>query len=886
MRVAEFFDANMFRRMHPRGWLTIAIVFVIGLFSLELSAQKKSTDAKISIDVREQSLGVVLRMISEQSGMRFSYNPKKLPVMQKITYQAKEKTITVIMSELSSLAGFRYDIVEGQMILQPAGREEKQQDQKVTLSGFLKDDRTGEALIGATVLFPQLAVGAASNAYGFYSVTVPKGKYTVQSSFVGYDAVTEEIDLTSSLARDVTLKEGPPVLQEILVTDQSSIAIDEVQTTKASLRPKTVEERPALFGEMDVLKSLESVPGVKLHSDGSTFYYVRGGQRDQNLVLIDGSPIYNPSHILGIFSTIIPDAANDITLYKGEMPASIGGRLSSVLDVQTKKGNDQRVQAWGNLGLISTKLGIEGPLTKDKSSFLLSYRVSRLKWLFQLADNNIKQFQFYDLTGKLNFKIDPRNQVYFSFYSGADNYFNKTSGISWSNAAATARWNHLFNNRLFLNTTVAGSAYSYSLFSDLATDTRWNSRISNVHLKGDFSYFIQPDNELTFGAALSGYFMDPGNFQTRTSARLPALSVRNTGESVLYVNHELKRGRWGFNYGARLTNWTNAGESFEFVFDDARQVRDTLFYKKGENYNSYVNLEPRATVQYGINENSSVRLGYARNVQNLHLITNSISPFTSLEVWLPSSINIQPQLANQITMGYYRHLANLGISFSGEVFYKKLYNQIDYTAHAETLLNPLIERELRFGSGTAYGVELLMKKETGRLRGWFGYSYARAKRRFAELNNGQEFNAFSDRPHQISCMLSYDITLRWNLAANWNFLTGAPFTSPVSFYQYNGQEVPIYGQRSNDRLPDYHRMDISSTWKLNRNLENKFQHSLTFSIYNFYGRKNALFINYNKIQTGPTDFKIPTDLIQADRVASQTYLFQFTPSLSYNFKFL
>ena len=682
--------------------------------------------------------------------------------------------------------------------------------------------------------------------------------------------------------------EEPPLLQEILISGTPPNVVEEIQTSKINLRPDAVEERPALFGEMDVVKSLESVPGIKLNSDGSTFYYVRGGNRDQNLVLIDDAPIYNPSHILGFFSTIIPDVVNDITVYKGNMPASLGGRLSSVLDVRTKKGNDQHTQAWGNIGLISTKLGVEGPLKKDVSSFLISARVSRLKWFFQLTNQDIKRFNFYDITAKTNFKLNPRNRIYFSLYTGADNYFTSNNGIAWTNTAGSFRWNHLFNDRLFLNTTVAASGYDYFLYTDVANDTKWNSHISNFNLKTDFSYFIKPQNELTFGLGINGYNFNPGNIQSRTPIpSLPALSVRNSAEFVLYGNHEIKLDKhWGLNYGARLSSWTNTGPAFEFVFDQNRNPVDTLHYRKGQNYKTFVNVEPRLTLSYLLNEQSSIKTSFSRNIQNVHLISNSISPFTSLEVWLPSSINIQPQAANQVTLGYYRSLPRAGTSLTAETFYKKMTNQIDYAAHAETLLNPLLERELRFGTATAYGVELLAKKDAGRLRGWAGYSYSRAKRKFADINQGRPFNAFYDRPHQVNLMLAYDLTLRWNLGMNWNYSTGAPFSSPVSFFSYNGQEVPIYGQKNNDRLPAYHRLDVSATLKLNKNPEKKFHHSLTLSIFNLYGRKNALFINYNKTELSDGSFKIPSSLLDANRQTSQFYLFHVTPSISYNFKWL
>ena len=512
-----------------------------------------------------------------------------------------------------------------------------------------------------------------------------------------------------------------------------------------------------------------------------------------------------------------------------------------------------------------------------------------MKWLAQLADKSITKFNFYDFTGKVNFKLDARNKVFFSFYTGADNYFNTSRGIAWTNTAATFRWNHLITDRLFLNTTLAGSSYDYFLYTDVAKNTRWNSHISNVNLKADFSYFIKPKNELNFGIGVNGYNFNPGNLQS--SDPIPPsvrpLSIRNSAEFVLYGNHGVKLNQhWGLNYGLRLSSWTNTGEAFEFVYDQNKNPIDTLVFKKGENYKRYGNAEPRMTLSYFLTDKASIKTNLSRNVQNVHLISNSISPFTSLEVWLPSSINIKPQTSNQISVGYYQTLSRLGASFQVETFYKKMTHQIDYEAHAETLLNPLLEGELRFGTAQAYGIEFQLKKDVGRLRGSAGYSYARAKRKFAEVNQGRSFNAFYDRPHQINLLASYDLNLKWNVGMNWNYSTGAPFSSPVSFYNYNGQEVPVYGQKNNDRLPDYHRLDVSATLKLNKNPENKFHHSLTFSVFNFYGRKNALYVNYNKTEVADGSIKIPSNLLDVNRITSQFFLFGFTPAIAYNFRWL
>ncbi|MEQ8364748.1 MAG: TonB-dependent receptor [Cyclobacteriaceae bacterium] len=870
------------KSVHRLGRFFSGLLLLL-LMAYSSTAQENFQNARLSLDFQSISLEEALDIISNQSGASFSYNPRKIPGDQKITYEASEKTLIEILDALSSIASFEYETVEGKIVLKPKANNPERQ--KSTLSGFIKDNSNGEALIGASIWIEELKVGTTSNVFGFFSLTVPSATYDISFSYVGFNGLVRRIDLQISQTQNVSMQMAPALLDEIVVTSFEPQLVSEIQVSKTNWRPATISEKPSFFGEPDAVKSLEMVPGIKMHSDGSTFYYVRGGNRDQNMIIIDDAPIFNPSHLLGLFSTIIPDAVNDITLYKGSMPASLGGRLSSIMDVRTRKGNNQQFELSGNVALLSSKLSLEGPIKKGKSSFLLSSRVSRVKWIFALFNDDIKDFQFHDLTGKVNFDLSQDDKLYFSFYNGGDKFLTSNNGIEWSNRATTVRWNHVFSKRLFLNTTLAAGVYDYFLHTDRSTQTKWNSHLSNVNLKGDFSYFKNPNEEFDFGLSIGGYNFNPGNVSRKGSPIPPVVSVRNSNEFVLYGNHEIKLGNhWSLNYGLRISTWTNEGEAFEFVFDNNRNPVDTLFFKKGDKYKNYQNIEPRITVSYNINDNNSFKVSASRNVQNIHLITNSISPFSSFEVWLPSSVNIKPQAANQLVLGYYHYIPNTGLSFEVESFYKEMKNQIDYEAHAETLLNPLLERELRFGAAKGYGIEFQMKKEEGRLRSWVGYSYSRAKGKFPGVNNGKEFNTFYDRPHQVNITMSYDINLRWNIGMNWNYYTGAPYSSPVSFYNFNGLEIPVYGQKNNDRLPDYHRLDLSATLNLNKNVESRFKHNLIFSIYNFYNQKNALFVNYNKTEQQDGGFKVPSNLLDKNTVSTQFYLFQFTPSIAYNFK--
>ncbi len=866
--------------------LLVIGMLVLALTSFKCQAQNQNSNQVIEIDVEEVSLKSLLELIEEKGEVTFSYNPNKIPVYERITYAGK-KPLNQILDDLAALYNIEFAFLEKQIIIKPKKKALNKNGGTYTISGYIKDNKNGEALIGATIAVKSLGIGTSSNVYGFFSLTVPEGEHEVSYSFISYEDKLINYFQTAN-NESVELKENIAMLDEVVVSSGISPELGEIQLSKSKIQPTTVSEMPALFGEMDVIKSMEFIPGVKAHSDGSTFFYVRGGNRDQNLIMLDDAPIFNSSHMLGIFSTIIPDAINSIDIYSGDMPSSLGGRLSSVVDIRTKKGNDKKTQVWGNVGLLSTKLGVEGPIKKDQSSFLVSGRLSRIKWLFDSEIDDLKQLYFYDVTAKLNFKLSDRDKIYFSAYSGTDKYFADNSGIEWSNLAGTFQWNHIVNERLFLNTTVAASSYDYFLHTDVENNTKWKSRIANLNIKGDFTYFKKPENIITFGMAINGHNFNPGNLTTDDpDVQPPLVSIKNAFEGVLYGQQELKIGdRWGLKYGLRLTSWTNQGASFEFQFDENKNVTDTLFYEVGEDYNQYGNAEPRLGLSYFINDQASIRLSYARTVQNLHLITNSISPFTSLEVWLPSSINIKPQIADQLTLGYQKYWPETGLSFSAETYFKKMYNQIDYEPHAETLLNTLVENELLFGDAEAYGSEFVLKKEQGRLRGWFGYTYSRAIRTFEDINDGKSYNAFYDRPHEINTVIAYDLSRKVKLGANWIYYTGSPYTAPIGFFKFNDQEAPVYGEKNNARLPDYHRLDFSATLTLNKTGNTKFHHDLSLSFYNLYGRKNTVFINYNKTETAENTFNIPSNLLENNRVTSQFYLFRFTPSLTYNFRIL
>lgn len=861
----------------------LALTAVLVLVWISADAQKTLPPVPITMDVKDQPLGYVLDQLSRQSHLSFSYNPKRIPLDRKVSITCEDLLLGDVLKKVLGDAGVTYSFVENQIVLQRARPAKGDSKSSITISGYVRDKKTGEALIGSTIYVPALSTGAVTNDFGFYSLSIPPGDYQIEYSFIGFKSEKKFIHLVNAQTEHIELEDVPPILEEVVISEPVFSSLDQRQTSQFDIRPQLVEKRPAMLGEPDVVKSLEMIPGVKIHSDGSTFYYVRGGARDQNLILIDDAPIFNPSHLLGFFSTVIPDAVNRMTFYKGDMPASLGGRISSVLDIETRKGNDKRFSAWGGVGLIATRLGIEGPFKENKSSYLLSGRFSRLAWIFKNDNNDIQEFGFWDLTGKVNFRLNERNRIYVSFYSGRDAYLNLNSGLEWSNRTATFRWNHLFNDRLFLNTTVSSGEYDYFLHQNRTTSTSWNSHIANFNIKTDFTYFVNTTNDWSFGLHLAGYNFNPGNVSTQTAFQAPVVSVRNTSEVILYGQNNLQlNDKLRVSYGARINNWNNLGGAFEYIYDQNRNPVDTLFYSQGKKYNQFNRIEPRLSANYLLTGHSMLKASVSRNVQNIHLINNSISPFTSLEVWLPSSFNIQPQAAWMGTIGYYRDFENFALE--GEIFYKHMNHQIDYEPHAETLLNPYLESELRFGKTSARGVEALLKKHRGRWNGMVGYTYSRSFSRFADLNEGERYPSVADRPHQINVVSTFEINRKWSLGLNWIYASGTPYSAPTGFYYFNGQEVPVYGAKNNTRLPDYHRLDFSAELKLNKNPENKYQHSLSLAIYNAYGRKNILFVDYNKVVSGADSYEVPVNLADRDRITTQRYLLRFTPSITYNFK--
>lgn len=860
-------------------------------------------DKTISIDVTDVKLEKVLKEIAHKGNINFSYNPRKLPIAAKVSLKAENQSIRKVLDDLLTPLSITFFFSENQVVLKPGEALKSQSQglnaasQKYTISGYVRDKASGEVMIGVNIYDKNTYTGTTSNAFGFYSITLTEGEYQLICSLLGYTSEIQPLLLNKNTKINFSLSETSIEMKGVEIFSDSGVSeIDPASSGEVHLSSSTLKQMAGFAGNIDVIKSLQSIPGISAFGDGSSFYYVRGGNNDQNLMLIDDAPIFNPAHLFGFFSALAPDAIKDVKAYKGDFPASYGGRLSSIIDIRARDGNLNRLGFSGNLGIFTSDFTVEGPLVREKSSFILSARRSNLNWLND-EEVNGRSFtiNFYDLNAKLNLKINDKNRLFLTGFTGNDDFSRFTSasvntfGLSWDNSTATIRWNHLFNNKLFVNTTALFSEYNYYLYISREQDDYWNSSIRNKTLKSDFTWYPNPSNTLKYGIEISNYYSNPGNVHfsdEETQRNAPLIPEYNSlGVSLYLSNDQTIKEKLSLKYGLRLSSWRNLGPASVYFFDGNHNVIDTINVSDRNYFSPYFNVEPRINLAYAASPVSSFSIGYCRSAQYLQMLSNSTSPFTSLEVWAPSGPNIKPQIADQFTLGFLTKPVKKVFDLSVEAFYKLFHNQIDYKDHSNMLFNPLIEGELRFGKARSYGVELLLKKNEGKFSGWIGYSYAKSLKTIEGVNNGGEFPAYYDHPHSLFANLVLKAGKRWDIAANWFYMTGSAFTSPTGFMQYNGYVVPIYGSKNNDRYPDYHRLDISVSFRLNKP-ENRFRHNLVLSVYNAYGRNNPFSISANKIMNDVGDFVVPADLDGSyEIIPTKISVAGIIPSINYTFKF-
>ncbi|MEI6947136.1 TonB-dependent receptor [Paraflavisolibacter sp. H34] len=752
--------------------------------------------------------------------------------------------------------------------------------ERYTVSGTVTARKTGERLSGVSVRVVGGAEGTASNEYGFYSLTLSKGSYTLAYSAVGFAETTLQVAVDQNRAQDIALAGKEEQLQDVVVLARSgSRSLASPQMGAERLSVEAIKSLPVLLGERDVLKTIQLLPGIKASGEGSSGFFVRGGAADQNLILLDEAPVYNASHLLGFFSTFNSDAIRDITVYKGGMPAQYGGRLSSVLDIKMNEGNNQDYAVSGGIGLISSKVNVEGPLKKDKSSFLVSGRRTYADLFLKLSPDssvNNNQLYFYDLNAKLNYKLGNKDHLHLSGYFGRDVLgFQNRFGINWGNGTGTLRWNHIFNSRLFVNTSLIFSNYNYKIsIKQEADDFGIFSQIRDVNLKQDYQWYLNNRNTVRFGVNSIYHIIRPGEVSSTENPDIRDFSLqrRFSWENAAYVSNTFKASdRFSLSYGLRLTAFSVLGKGNFYGLNPDGKVVDTFSYKSGAFVQTYVNPEPRVAASYQLSNAASLKASYVRNVQNLHLISNSTTT-SPTDKWVASSNLIKPELSDQVSAGYYRNLAGGRYELTVEAYYKDMQNQIDYRNGAEVYSNDAIESQLLFGKGRAYGIEWLLKKTEGRFNGWISYTLSKTERRFDGINNGNWFNARQDRTHDIALVGSYKLNEKWTLSGTWIYYTGDAVTFPAGKYRVDDRVIFYYTERNGYRMPNYHRLDLGATCQLKK--KGRFSSELTFSLYNAYGKENPYSISFRESEDDPTRTE-----------AVQVALFKFVPSISYNFKF-
>ncbi len=753
--------------------------------------------------------------------------------------------------------------------------------QSWVISGNISDSETGEDLAGATILAEGIQVeGAITNNYGFYSLTLPEGDYRILFQFVGYESLELNFKLDRNKKADVELTPKIYELGNVVVTGQRADKnVTSLQMGAVQLVPKQIENIPVIFGEPDILKTIQLTPGVKPAGEGNSGFYVRGGGIDQNLILLDEAPVYSASHLLGFFSVFNSEALKNASLLKGSIPAEHGGRASSVLDIQMKEGNLKNFGATGNVGLISSNLTVEGPLVKDKSSFMLSGRRTYADLFLNFSkDEDIRETHlfFYDLNLKTNYKLNSKNRIYLSGYLGRDDFGYKNEfGFDWGSITGTLRWNHIFSDRLFSNTSLIFSNYSYNITVMQNLDLVIRSEIKDFNLKQDFSFYANSKNTAKFGANVISHNILPGEVKVNQGMGFIApenISRRRAIEWAGYVSNA-QRITYGLSvyYGLRFSFFSNIGPGEFYEFNENGELLETDEIENRKIYKTQGGLEPRIAVNYTFNNLSSVKASYNRMYQFLHLLTNTTTT-TPTDLWLPSSNNVKPQISEQVSLGYFRNFSNNEFESSLEVYYKGLQNQIDYKNGADLVFNSTVESELVFGRGWAYGAELMLKRNQGRLNGWLSYTWSKTMRQFDEISNGNPFPARHDRTHDVSVVAIYDISRKLKASATWVFYTGNAVTFPSGKYEIDGKTIGYYTERNGYRMPDYHRLDLGFVWL--RKKTDKFESSWNFSVYNAYSRENAYFIDFRTKEDNPSETE-----------AVQVSLFKAIPSVSYRFKF-
>ena len=766
--------------------------------------------------------------------------------------------------------------------------------QNHTISGYVRDIDSGEELIGANVYFQEIRNGTISNTYGYYSATIKKGTYTILISFIGYETINRPLVLDKDNKINFLLKPSSGLTEEIVIqSEKSDKNISSTQMGTVKMPVQTIKLLPVLFGEVDILKTIQLLPGVQSAGEGSSGFYVRGGGPDQNLILLDGANVYNSSHLFGFFSVFNADAIKDVKLIKGGMPANYGGRLSSVLDISMKEGNMKKFGIQGGVGLISSRLTVEGPIVKDTSSFIISGRRTYIDILARpfMSDTSMfsgSGYYFYDLNAKINYRLSEKDRIFLSGYFGRDVFtFNNSEdninmSIPWGNSTASLRWNHLFSDKLFLNTTAIFSDYNFDI--GITQDNfrlSLFSGITDYSVLVDFNYFPNINHKISFGSQAIRHTFVPSSVSVDTDES--DLDIGNklkqyANDIAIYINDEFDlTERLKINAGLRGTYFQQVGPFTRYVKDENNNLIDTVNYKTGDEIVSFSHVEPRMSMRYKINDLSSVKASYTQNYQYIHMASMS-SVTMPTDLWVPSSDIVAPQYGVQYVVGYFRNFSDNLFETSVEIYFKQMENQIEYAPGStpNDNIGDNADNNFVFGDGESYGLELFLKKNYGNTTGWIGYTLSKTTRQFELINDGNEYYAKYDRRHDLSVIVNHEFNPKWNLSFVYVYATGNSFTPVLGrLFMENGTMLLEYGDHNFYRMKPYHRMDFSLTYNFVNN--KKFNSSLNFSVYNLYNRHNPYFI-YFGYEGDVTDGAFKT-------TATQVSVFPILPSISWNFDF-
>lgn len=774
--------------------------------------------------------------------------------------------------------------------------------QTKTVSGIISNKTTGETLFGVNIINEELGIGTVSNEYGFYSIQLPLNNTILQYSYLGYETTSKEIKGSADVTLSIQLLENRTNLDEVIVSaDESEIRtrLKKVQMSTLKLDALTIQKTPTVLGESDVLQTITLLPGITNAGEGASGFNVRGGAADQNLVLLDEATIYNTSHLFGFLSVFNPLALKDVTLYKGGIPAKYGGRVSSVLDIRQRDGNNKEFHLEGGVGLISTKLMLEGPLKKEKSSFIIAGRTSYVNQFLKLAGEP-NRVSFYDINTKLSYELNEKNKVFLSGYFGNDGFSAAdTFENTYGNTTFNLRWNHLYGSRLFSNLSLIHSTYNYKL-SFKTDQLNWKSTIKNYNLKYDFNFYLNNTVKLNFGLNAEYYDFNPGEI-SGTQVNSEKLDEKFAFEPTIYLEADMKlNDNLTFRYGVRLNSFNRLGgqtinvydDNLPVVFDQSLQVYrsgepvGSEAFKSNDVIKSFIGFEPRFSLSYNLNDDSSIKASFQKINQYLHLISNTNAP-TPLDVWAPSGTFIKPQISDQYALGFFKNLLDNKYTLELESYYKNVENRIDYIDGADLIANNTIETQILTGDARSYGIEFLLRKNTGNLTGWLSYTLSKSEQKVpgrtadeTGINNGDWYNTPYDRTHDLSLTGIYTLNDKWSFSSNFVYQTGRPTNFPSGQYVFDGYVVPVFTSRNTERLPAFHHLDISAILTPRKNKNRKWKGEWVFGIYNIYSRANAASITFRNDGN---------ETVNGERVitnqAVQTSIFGIMPAVNYNFKF-